>query len=135
MVLPSDIIRDSGGYVDIIVVEKKSLKADETPLKVEIENKPEIATQTDKWIESDEQFKAGNDLILENEIDNEKEVEEFETEVESEGESADVTKREIDSISEIQGDEQIELVIEVLESDEDTENDATRRVKAEREEL
>jgi hypothetical protein len=37
MVLPSDIIRDSGGYVDIIVVEKKPLKADETPLKVEVE--------------------------------------------------------------------------------------------------
>ncbi|CAM6031916.1 unnamed protein product, partial [Sphagnum compactum] len=72
-------------------------------------------------------FKAENDLILENETDNEKEVEEFETEVESEGESADITKREIDSISEIQGDEQIELVIEALESDEDTENDATRR--------
>ncbi len=98
-------------------------------------SKPEIATQTDKWTESDEQFKAGNDLILENATDNEKEVGEFETEVESEGESADITKREIDSISEIQGDEQIELVIEALKSDEDTENDATRRVKAEREEL
>ncbi len=98
-------------------------------------SKPEIATQTDKWTESDEQFKTGNDLILENETDNEKEVEEFETEVESEGESADTTKSEIDFISEIQANEQIGLVIEALESDEDTENDATRRVKAEREGL
>jgi hypothetical protein len=74
MVLPSDIIRDSGGYVDIIFVEKKPLKADETPQKVKVENKPEIATQTEKWTESDDQFKTENDLIPEKEIDREKEV-------------------------------------------------------------
>jgi hypothetical protein len=59
MVLPSDIIRDSGGYVDMIVIEKeKPLKANETPLKVEIENKPEIATQTKKWTESEDLMKS-----------------------------------------------------------------------------
>jgi hypothetical protein len=135
MVLPSDIMRESGGYVDIIVVEKtEPPKANKTPLKAEDENKPEIATQTEKWTESDEQFKTGNELILENKIDCEKD-EEFETEIESEDESADITKSEIDSVPDIQGDEQIELFIEALESDEDTENENTRRVKAEREEL
>jgi hypothetical protein len=135
MILPSDIMRESGGYVDIIVVEKtEPPKANKTPQKVEDENKPEIATQTEKWTESDEQFKTGNELILENKIDCEKD-EEFETEIESEDESADITKSEIDSVPDIQGDEQIELFIEVLESDEDTENENTRRVKAEREEL
>jgi hypothetical protein len=128
MVLPSYIIRDSDGYVDIKVVEKKPLRADETPQKVE--NISKISTQTEKWTEIDDQFKTENDLIPEKEVDREKEVKN-QTENESEenvgkqrpSKMARVSK--LDSKNDMSGSRYKDVKVEDFETEVESEDENT----------